>query len=60
MNPYTGHRMETVHQNEVLVGHASVFMEVPYGNASHMFTVKEFAKLTPMCKNFAFSYLAKP
>ena len=38
------------------MGHANMFRNVPCGNASHMFMVKEFAKLTPMCKIFTFTY----
>ena len=60
LNPYLGHRMEIMHQKWILVGHASVFREVPFGNASHMFTVEEFSKLTPTCKIFTFPYWAKP
>ena len=48
--------MEAVHKKRVLVGHASVFRKVPFGNARHMLIVKEFAKLTPMYKNFTFPY----
>ena len=60
LNPYLGHRMEIVHQNRILVGHASMFRKFPCGNASHMFMVEEFAKLTPMCKNLTFPYWEKP
>ena len=48
LNPYPGHRMEIVHQKGVSMGHASGFTKVPCGNASHMFIVEEFAKLTAM------------
>ena len=60
LNPYPGHRVEIMHKNWITMGDASVFRHVPCGNSSHMFMVEEFAKLTPMCKNFAFSYWAKP
>ena len=56
LNPYLGHRMETMHQNEVPVGHANVFRKVPCGNGSHMFMVEDYAKLTPMCKKLTFPY----
>ena len=58
LNPYPGHRMETMHQNGLSRGHASMFRKVPCGNDSHMFTVKEYPKLTPMCKKLAFPYRA--
>ena len=60
LNPYSGHRMETVYQKGFPVGRTSVFRQVPCGNASHTFTVKEFAKPTHMCKNWTFTYWAKP
>ena len=60
LNPYQGHRMESVHQNELSMGHANVFRKVPCGNASHMFTIEQYVNLTPMCKNFTFTYSPKP
>ena len=60
LNPNLGHRMETVHQNGISVGHASMFRHVPCANASHIFTVEQYEKLIPMCKNFTFINLAKP
>ena len=56
LNPYPGHRMETVHQKGILVGHASLFRHVLSGNSSHTFTVEQYANLTPMSKNFTFTY----
>ena len=50
LNPYLGHRMEIVHQNEFQVVHASVFRDISCGKTRHTFTVEEFAKLTPMWK----------
>ena len=60
LNPYPGHRMETVHKKGLLVGHASVFRHVLCGNTGHTFMVKQYTNLTPMCKNFTFTYWAKP
>ena len=56
LNPYPGHRMETVHKKGLLVGHAIFFRHVLCGNDRHTFTVEQYANLTPMCKNFTFTY----
>ena len=60
LNPYLGHRMEIMHPHRILVGHEGVFRHVPCGNVSHTLMVKEFAKMSPMYKNFAFPYWEKP
>ena len=56
LNPYLGHRMEIVHQNKVLVGHASVFMQVPCGKSIHAFMFEEFENLSLICKTWVFPY----
>ena len=60
LNPYSGHRMETVHQKGLPMGHASIFRHVLCGNSSHTFMVEQYANLTPMCRNLTFTYWAKP
>ena len=60
LNPYSGHRRETVHQKGLSMVHATLFRHVLCGNASHTFTVEQYENLNPMCKNFTFNYWAKP
>ena len=50
LNPYPGHRMETMHQNGLSVGHARIFRQVPFLNTSHTFTFEEFVKLALCAK----------
>ena len=54
LNPYSGHRMETVHKKGLPVGHASMFRHVLCGNASHTFTVEQYANW-PWCAKISHS-----
>ena len=58
LNPYPGHKMETMHQKWVPASNTSFFRYFPYGNASQMFTIKEFPKLT-LCEKISHYLLSK-
>ena len=60
LNPYPRNRIETMHKKGFLVCRASIFRHLLCGNASHSVTVEQYANLTPMCKNFTFTYWTKP
>ena len=59
LNPYLGHRMETVHKKGLPVGCASVFRHVLCGNASHTFMVEQYVNLTPHVQKLDIHLLSK-